>query len=137
MIVGAALIEIHVHGSQSLKEKRGVVRSMLQRIRNRFNVSAAEVDGQDTWQRATLGVVSVGRDARELRAVLDRVVAFAESTGLAEVTNSDVEILNLEHADLADRSDDGSEDDPDLDGGPDDDPCGVSTSPRRSRGGPS
>ena len=110
MIVGAALIELHVHGSQSLKEKRGVVRSVLQRIRNRFNVSAAEVEGQDTWQRAVLGVVTVGHDAREVRSVLDRVVAFAESVGLAEVTNSDVEVLNLEHGELEDEEDEDDED---------------------------
>ena len=99
MIVGAALIEIHVHGSQSLKEKRGVVRSMVQRIRNRFNVAAAEVGGQGTWQRAVVGVTTVGHDAATVRSVLDRVIAFAEGTGLAEVTNSDIEILTLEHDD--------------------------------------
>lgn len=99
MIVGAALVELHVHGSHSLKEKRGVVRSVLQRIRNRFNVSAAEVGGQDTWQRALIGVVSVGSDARAIRTLLGRVVDFVESVGLAEVTNSDVEILTLDHAD--------------------------------------
>lgn len=118
MIVGAALIELHVHASHSLKEKRGVVRSVLQRIRNRFNVSAAEVDGQDTWQRAVLGVVTVGRDAREIRSVLDRVVAFAEDVGLAEVTNSDVEILTLEHGDGSeDEEDDGTVDETADDGG--------------------
>lgn len=106
MIVGAALIELHVHGAHSLKEKRGVVRSVLQRIRNRFNVSAAEVDGQDTWQRAVLGVVTVGHDAREIRSVLGRVVAFAEGVGLAEVTNSDVEVLHLEHGGGSDDADD-------------------------------
>ena len=120
MIVGAALIELHVHGAHSLKEKRGVVRSVLQRIRNRFNVSAAEVGGQDTWQRAVLGVVTVGHDAKGVRSVLDRVVAFAEGVGLAEVTNSDVEVLHLEHGDGADGSDDpepGSDDEEADDGG--------------------
>jgi uncharacterized protein YlxP (DUF503 family) len=109
MIVGAALIEIHVHGSHSLKEKRGVVRSVLGRIRSRFNVSAAEVGGQDTWQRAVLGVVTAGNDARAARTVLEKVVEFVESLGLAEVTNSDVEILTLEHDDP--QPDDDEEDD--------------------------
>ncbi len=99
MIVGAALVELHVHGSQSLKEKRGVVRSVVQRIRNRFNVSVAEVGGQGTWQRAVVGITTVGNDARTVRSVLDRVVEFVEGTGLAEVTNSDVEIVTLEHGD--------------------------------------
>ena len=48
MIVGAAVVEIYIHGSQSLKQKRGVVRSITRRVRNRFNLSVAEVGGQDT-----------------------------------------------------------------------------------------
>ncbi len=93
MVVGAALIEIHVHGSQSLKEKRGVVRSIVQRVRNRFNVSMAEVGGQDTWQRAVLGVTTVGLDEISVRRTLDRIVGFVEDSHLAEVTNSDIEII--------------------------------------------
>jgi len=117
MIVGAAVVELHVHGSRSLKEKRGVVRSVVQRIRNRFNVSAAEVGGQGTWQRAVIGIVTVGHEARAVRAALDHVVEFVEGVGLAELTNSDIEILTLEHSDPS--SDD--EDPPsDEEGGEDD-----------------
>ena len=112
MIVGAAIVELHVHGSHSLKEKRGVVRSVVQRIRNRFNVSVAEVGGQDTWQRALIGVVSVGSDARAIRTLLGRVVDFVEGVGLAEVTNSDIEILTLDHADVSAENGEGGEDEP-------------------------
>lgn len=110
MIVGAAVVELHVHGSRSLKEKRGVVRSVVQRIRNRFNVSASEVGGQGTWQRAVIGIVTVGHEARAVRAALDHVVEFVEGVGLAELTNSDIEILTLEHSDPS--SDDEDEDPP-------------------------
>lgn len=96
MVVGAALVEIHIHDSQSLKAKRGVVRSIVQRIRNRFNVSVAEVAGQDTWQRAVLGIASVGNDAVAMRSLLERIVDFVEDLHLAEVTNSDVEIVALD-----------------------------------------
>jgi uncharacterized protein YlxP (DUF503 family) len=95
MIVGAALIEIHVHGSQSLKQKRGVVQSIKQRVRNRFNVSVAEVGGQGTWQRATLGLTAAGSEARIVREVLERVLAFIEELHLAEVAFGDIEILEL------------------------------------------
>jgi len=95
MIVGAAVVEIHVHGSQSLKAKRGVVRSILGRVRNRFNVSAAEVGGQDTWQRALLGFSAAGADAGQVRQALDRAVAYVEELHLAEVTGSDVELCEL------------------------------------------
>jgi uncharacterized protein YlxP (DUF503 family) len=105
MIVGAALIELHVHASHSLKEKRGVVRSVVHRIRNRFNVAAGEVGGQGTWQRAVVGVTTLGIDARTVRGVLEKVVAFVEGTGLAEVTNSDIEVLTLEHDDPSPQPD--------------------------------
>lgn len=95
MLVGAALVEIHVHGSQSLKQKRGVVRSIVQRVRNRFNCSVAEVGGQDTWQRAALGLAIAGSDETTLRRQLDKALGFIEELHLAEVLGSEVEILDL------------------------------------------
>ena len=95
MIVGAAAIEIHIHGSQSLKQRRGVVRSIARRLRNHFNVSVSEVGGQDTWQRAVLGVAAAGSDAVRLRAVLERTAGFVEDLHLAEVVAVDFEIVNL------------------------------------------
>ena len=100
MRVGAGLIELHVHGSQSLKQKRGVVKSIIQRLRNRFNISVAEVDGQETWQRAVLGLAVVGHDAEGVRKRLGGAVEFVESLHLAEIRGSDLEILHLEQADL-------------------------------------
>ena len=97
MIVGAAVVEIFVHGSQSLKQKRGVVRSITQRVRNRFNISVSEVGGQGTWQRAVLGLAMAGNDARVVRRGLDRACQFIEDLHLAEVLSSDVEITNLPH----------------------------------------
>jgi uncharacterized protein YlxP (DUF503 family) len=95
VIVGAAVVELHVHGSQSLKQKRGVVRSVTQRLRNRFNVAVAEIGGQDTWQRAVLGITTTGIDRTRVRGVLTRVLVFIEELHLAEVTNSDIEVLEL------------------------------------------
>lgn len=106
MIVGAALVELHVHGSHSLKQKRGVVRSIVSRVRSRYNVSVAEVGGQDTWQRAVLGVAATGLDARSVRRTLERVVDYVESLHLAEVRASDVEILDLPYAENAGDGDD-------------------------------
>lgn len=96
MIVGAAVVELHVHGSNSLKAKRGVVRRVVDRLRQRFPLSVAEVGGQGTWQRAVIGLATVGSDARRVRQVLDRAIAFVEGLGLAEVLDSDVEILHLD-----------------------------------------
>jgi uncharacterized protein YlxP (DUF503 family) len=95
MIIGAAVVEIHVHGSQSLKQKRGVVRSISRRVRNRFNLSVAEVGGQGTWQRAVLGLTTAGTNGGQVRTVLERAVEFIEKLHLAEVTDCDVELMAL------------------------------------------
>ena len=95
MIVGVAVIEIHVEDSQSLKAKRGVVRSLSQRLRNRFNVSVGEVGGQGTWQRATLGLSMTGSDEKGIRRALEKAVAFVEETHLAQVLASEVETLRM------------------------------------------
>jgi hypothetical protein len=92
MVVGAARVELHVHGSQSLKEKRGVVRSITQRVRNRFNVSVAEVGGQDTWQRAVLGLAVAANEAPAARRRLEEAIEFIEGLHLAEVLDQEVEI---------------------------------------------
>ena len=93
MVVGAARVELHVHGSQSLKEKRGVVRSITQRVRNRFNISVAEVGGQDTWQRVTLGLAIVAHDAPTARQRLEQAIDFIAELHLAELIDQEVEIL--------------------------------------------
>ncbi len=95
MVVGAALVDLHVHGSQSLKQKRGVVRSIAGRLRNRFNVSVAEVGGQDTWQRAVLGLTVAGTEEGAVRRRLHRMLEAVEEMHLAEVTGFDVEVLLL------------------------------------------
>ncbi len=93
MVIGAARVELHVHGSQSLKQKRGVVRAISQRLRNRFNVAVAEVGGQGTWQRAVLGISTVSGDRQSARRRLEKAIDFIEDLHLAEVIDQEVEIL--------------------------------------------
>jgi uncharacterized protein YlxP (DUF503 family) len=93
MFVAAATVELHIHGSQSLKAKRGVTQAIKQRVRNEFNVSIAEVGGQDTWQVAVLGLAAVSEDAQDARTRLERAIDFIEGLHLAEVTSQEVEIL--------------------------------------------
>ncbi len=107
MIVGAAAVEIRIHGSRSLKEKRGVVRSITQRLRNRFNLAVSEVGGQDRWQTALLGLAAAGAEAVPIRRVLEKAVEFIEELHLAEVTHSDIEIIRLPYATAADELEDG------------------------------
>jgi uncharacterized protein YlxP (DUF503 family) len=95
MIVGAAVVEIHVHESQSLKAKRGVVRSIVGRLRNRFNISVSEVGGQGTWQRAVIGLSMTGNEEIPLRRALERAVTAIEEMHLAQVVASEIEMIRL------------------------------------------
>lgn len=95
MVVGVATVELYLHGVHSLKEKRGVVRRVVERVRSRFPVSAAEVDHLDRHQQATVAVAIVSNDGRVADSVLNKVLAFVEDMHLAEVTGTELEILHL------------------------------------------
>lgn len=71
MRTAAARVELHIGGAQSLKAKRAVLRPVIERLKRSMSVSVAEVDHQDTWQRATIGVAWVARDAIELDRLID------------------------------------------------------------------
>lgn len=78
MIIGTCTILIYIPAAQSLKEKRQAVKSILARVRNEFNVSIAEVDAQDSWQEAVLGVACVSTSRRYAHGQLEAVVKFIE-----------------------------------------------------------
>ena len=80
MFVGIVRIEIHIPAAQSLKDKRSVVRSLKDRIRQRVRASVAEVDHQDLWQRASLGVAVVSGERRQVDEQLQSVRHLVEST---------------------------------------------------------
>ena len=92
MIVGTLTIELVVGGAYSLKDKRRVIKSLKDRIRNKFNVSVAEVDHQDSWQRASLGVAVVGTDGQFANAALSKVIELVRSTRGASLVDYDLEI---------------------------------------------
>ena len=77
MNIGLLTLEIFIPDSHSLKEKRFVVRSLKDRLR-KFNISIAECDHQDLWQRSTLGIVSISSDAKVLEKTLNAVVEESE-----------------------------------------------------------
>jgi hypothetical protein len=78
MIIGSCLIRLHLPATRSLKEKRQIVKSLLARVRNDFNVSIAEVDLQDHWKQAVLAVVCVSTSQRYTHGQLEAVVRFIE-----------------------------------------------------------
>jgi len=79
MPVGVLTLEIQIPYAHSLKEKRAVLRKIKDRLRARFNVAVAELDHQDVWQRATLGVVSISDSQTLLDSVFRQVLAEAEN----------------------------------------------------------
>jgi uncharacterized protein len=89
--IGVLTLEIHVEDSHSLKDKRHVVKSLKDRLRQRFNVSVAEIDGLDSWQSATLAAVTVSRDRNHAEQVLQAVEAHAESVLGGALAGSNVE----------------------------------------------
>ena len=93
MVVGVLTISLEIPAANSLKDKRQVVKSLIDGIRNRFNVSAAEVDDNDVWRRATFGVSCVSNDQRVANHVLDKVVDFVESHPEVSVAQADLEFL--------------------------------------------
>jgi uncharacterized protein YlxP (DUF503 family) len=95
MIVGAGMLVYRIHDCHSLKGKRGVVRSIIRRLQNQFNASVAEVGANDVYQRAEIGFSLVGNDARVINAKMDKLINLADALGLAELVETDTEILHL------------------------------------------
>ena len=79
-----------VPDSQNLKAKRQIARSVVARIRNQFNVTVAEADDNDLWQRLTLGVCCLSNNTKHANEILSNVVAFVEKS------RDDLELLNYE-----------------------------------------
>ena len=95
MVVGTLIIEFRLHDNRSLKGKRKVVRSMVDKVKHRFNVAVAEIGSNDKWQKIELGLSTVGNDRRHVDASLNNILAYLESLYVAEIVDSRAEILNL------------------------------------------
>lgn len=89
MNVGVARVSLHIPENSDLKGKRQVVRSIIGRVRSRFDVAVAEVDDNDSWRTATIGICCISNDKRHSNEVLSKVVAFIEKSRF------DVEILDI------------------------------------------
>ncbi len=75
MVIGSALVELDIPENSSLKDKRRVVKSVIARLRNEYNLAAAEVDAHEEWHRAVIGLVTVSTDAAHAHGLLERAVA--------------------------------------------------------------
>ena len=96
MKVGVLKISLHLPDKTSLKEKRAVVKSLSSQLKNRFNISIAEVDDNDKWQLATLGISCVSNDSRYTHELLNKALSFITSGRFdVEVIGTEVEIITL------------------------------------------
>jgi uncharacterized protein YlxP (DUF503 family) len=93
MTIGLLTLEIHIPDARSLKDKRQVLRSLKDRLRARFNVAVAELDYQDTWQRAQVGIVSLSNDSAHLENSLRQVLEESERMLGSDLVAHDVEML--------------------------------------------
>jgi uncharacterized protein YlxP (DUF503 family) len=92
MIVGSLRVRLLVRESRSLKDKRQVLRSIKDRLRNGFNVSVAEVDAEDHRQLAVLGLAMVSNETAHVKAAFEQIVAALRAHPVAEFVDHEVEV---------------------------------------------
>ena len=90
MIIGACEITLHLPEAHSLKEKRQIIKSVLARVRNQFEVAIAEVDENDRWQIAVLGITCVSNSTQHASEILERVRYYIEES------RPDIVLSNIE-----------------------------------------
>ena len=92
MIIASCKLKLYLPGVSSLKDKRHIIKSLLQKSKNKFNVAAAEIDFQDYLQTAVVGIVTVGNDYRYLQSVMDKYLDFVETFHEFSVADYEVNI---------------------------------------------
>jgi len=95
MVVGICRLDLRISENNSLKGKRRILKRIIERVKNKFNVSIAEVGNHDLWQNSQIGFCMVGNDKRFINSALDKIIYFIEEINAAEITKSDIEIINL------------------------------------------
>ena len=93
MNVGLCIVEFHLSASHSLKDKRRVLRRLKDRLKGRFNVSVAEIDHQDLWQRSTLGIVSISQAREPLESSFGQIRGIVEKELPGELVSFEIEYL--------------------------------------------
>lgn len=93
MFIGVCTIDLHIPDSGSLKTKRHSLRSLKDRIRSRFNVSVAEIDHNDLWQKTSLAVAAVSNDKAHLNKTLDHVLNLVRSVPEVDLLDYQIELL--------------------------------------------
>jgi len=93
MIVGLLTLDLHIPGANSLKEKRLVIKSLIERTRNKFNVSVSEVDAQELWQRSIIGIAYVANETIIINTVFEKIRNLVLNTHSVELIDATIEML--------------------------------------------
>ena len=93
MIVGLLTLDLHIPEANSLKSKRFVIKSLIDRIKNKFNVSIAEVDAHDLWQRCILGIAYVSNETVMINRVFEKIKNVVNNTHTVELIDATMELL--------------------------------------------
>lgn len=93
MVVGLLRLELFIPTSNSLKEKRHIVKSIIGRVESKYNVSISEVDNHDLWQRVTIGIAHVSETGEQTKKVLDSIDRFIEGMDKAIISERELSIF--------------------------------------------
>jgi len=95
MVIGVCRLDIMIHDNSSLKGKRQALKRVIDRVKQKFNVSIAEVGENDKWQRAQVGFCVVGNDKKHVNSSLDKIANFIDGLRVTDIINSEIEILDF------------------------------------------
>lgn len=95
MVVGICKIDFLIHDNHSLKGKRKIVKAVAGKVGSRFNISIAEVENNDLWQRGSFGIAVVGNDKRYLNSMLDKILNFIDGLNLIDIVDHTFEFIHL------------------------------------------
>lgn len=96
MIVGLMRLEIYIRSSRSLKDKRRIIKSLIEKVKREFrNLSVSEVGSNDLWKRSEIGIVIVSNDTQFVSSSLDGVLNYLKSGSSYEVISNNIELISF------------------------------------------
>lgn len=93
MIIGSCEIELIIYNANSLKEKRHVIKSIIERLKNRFNISICEVGEQDKWQKSIIGLCTLSNSSKLVNETIDKIIDFMDNDSRIEIIDIQRETL--------------------------------------------
>ena len=92
MFVGVCTLELYIFSTNSLKQKRQVIKSIIERLKSRYNISIAEVEDNDKWQKSTIGFSCVSNSKNIVNDTINKVIGFIDNDERVEIINIDMEM---------------------------------------------